>query len=115
MKFDFVLSRQEKVLGKIQFEEGSGKITGDASAVAALETAVHKAITARHISRYPPPGLVIIDKAPAYSRELISVLEFGGFDIPEALAYDTADAEYERTEAALALIKEHDPEAEVYF
>ena len=43
------------------------------------------------------------------------MLEFGGFDIPEALAYDTADAEYERTEATLALIKEHDPEAEVYF
>ena len=115
MKFDFVLSRKGKALGKIHFAEGSGKITGDASAVAALEAAIREAVAVRHIGRYPPPGLVIVDKAPAYDRELISVLEFGGFDVPGVLADYTADAEYERTEAALAAIKASDPDAIVLF
>lgn len=115
MTFNFVLSRQGKALGKIHFAEGSGKITGDASAVAALETAIREAIADRHIGRYPSPGMVIIDKAPVYDRELISVLEFGGFDVPEVLADYTADAEYERTEAALTAIKASDPDAIVLF
>ena len=59
--------------------------------------------------------MLIVDKAPAYDRELISVLEFGGFDVPEVLADYTADAEYERTEAALAAIKASDPDAIVLF
>lgn len=115
MKFDFVLSRQGKALGKIHFAEGSSKITGDAYAVAALETAIREAVAARHIGRYPPPGMVIVDKAPAYDRELISVLEFGGFDVPEVLADYTADAEYERTEAMLAAIKASAPDDIVLF
>lgn len=115
MKFDFVLSRQGKVLGKIHFEEGSGKVTGDTTAVAALGVAIREAVAVRHIGRYPPPGMVIISETPAYDRELISVLEFGGFDIPEVLADYTADAEYERTEVTLATIKTSDPDAIILF
>ena len=46
---------------------------------------------------------------------MISVLEFGGFDVPEVLADYTADAEYERTEAMLAAIKASAPDDIVLF
>lgn len=114
-KYTFPLARDGKTLGVLHWQEGSDKISGDAAAVTVFEEAIEGAIATKYMDSYPAPELVIIDARPIYIQEMISVLEFGGFDIPEVFADYTATAEYKRTEATLAAIKARDPDAIILF
>ena len=94
--FSFPLQRDGETLGMIHWQDGSAEISGDAAEVAAFEEAIQGAIATKYMDSYPAPGLVIIDARPTDIREMISVLDFGGFTIPDCFADYTAAARAKR-------------------
>lgn len=80
----------------IHWQDSSEQISGDAAAVAAFEEAIQGAIATKYMDSYPAPGLVIIDARPTYIQEMISVLDFGGFTIPDCFTDYTAAARAKR-------------------
>jgi hypothetical protein len=95
-KYTFPLVRDGKTLGMLHWQEGSDQISGDAAAVAAFEEAIKRAIASNYRGSYPPPGLIIINARPAHMKEIISVLDFGRFAIPDCFADHTAAARAKR-------------------
>ena len=95
--FQFNLTRNGKEYGTIRWTAGNDAITGDHDAVAALEEAIEKAIAARH-SGYPMPGTITIEQRPQSVCEMILILEFGGFDMPECFVNMTSAADLKRME-----------------
>lgn len=92
-QYTFALRRDNKELGVLCWQNGSDHITGDAVAVAAFEKAIRDAIAVRHEGNYPMPLWVVIDRRPTSVVEMITVLEFGGFAIPDVFAGSTAQAQ----------------------
>lgn len=100
--FTFPLTKGERRYGDIKWTERTDTFSGDAEAVTALADATNGAITARHVGKYPPPGIVTITGRPTSIAELITILEFGAFDMPDVFAGMTAAADVAKMEADAA-------------
>ena len=100
--FTFPLTKGERRYGDIKWTERTDAFSGDAEAVTALADATNGAIAARHVGKYPPPGIVTITGQPTSIAELITILEFGAFDMPDVFAGMTAAADVAKMEADAA-------------
>ena len=97
-KFEFPLSRNGQTLGIIKWQFGDdnkdvARLDGDALAVDALECAIAQGIREQWEGHYPRPLRVIVNNPVNSMYEMITVLEYAGFDMPDVLYAYTATAQ----------------------
>lgn len=94
MKFNFILSRANQPIGQIVWlcggDDGNGSITGDQQAIFVLQQSINMAIQQAWRGNFPLPRRVVVQNPLNYISEMVTVIEQGGFDMPDVLLPYTA-------------------------
>lgn len=96
--YEFTLSKGGGFIGGIRWHydsdvEGNCRLDGDAKALATLRASMEQAVAEGWKGRYPRPGFVVVEEPLCSLKEMITVLQLGGYDMPEVFAPYTPEAQ----------------------
>lgn len=100
--YEFVLAKGGVPLGYIRWNYDSDEadnchLAGDAAALTALQTSMKKAVAEKWLSRYPQPSFGIVSNPLCSLKQMITVLQIDGYDMPDVLSRYTPEAQNTRS------------------